>query len=142
PAPRSGGAPFEEMKTARTGLCPGTVPAPRAIACAISSGSVTSGGRARAQTAEVLDQALAVVGTDGTDEDRAAVAEDLLRRVLTRIGNHMQSSAMRREKAWAPIRGPTPESLVRSGRAALHHAAHASRRHGRPGRLLLRLLGH
>src|SRR2546422_2314793 len=40
------------------------------------------------------------------------------------------------------IRGPTPESLARSGRAALHHAAHASRRHGRCGRLLLRLLGH
>src|SRR5258705_390486 len=40
------------------------------------------------------------------------------------------------------IGGPTPESLVRSGGAALHHAAHASRRHGRRGRLLLRLLGH
>jgi hypothetical protein len=31
---------------------------------------------------EVLDEAIAVVGTDGADEDRAAVTEDLLGRVL------------------------------------------------------------
>jgi hypothetical protein len=38
--------------------------------------------RARAQAVEVLDEAIAVVGTDGADEDRAAVTEDLLGRVL------------------------------------------------------------
>src|SRR5436309_1257169 len=45
--------------------------------------------------------------------------------------------------AWAPAAacgGPRRAPLGRA--AALHHAAHAARRHGRGGRLLLRLLGH
>jgi len=42
---------------------------------------------ARAQPVEVLDEVLTVVGADGTDENRAAVAEDLLGGILPWIGN-------------------------------------------------------
>jgi hypothetical protein len=43
--------------------------------------------RTRAQSMEVLDQALAIVGPNGADVDRGAVAEDLLDRVLARVGD-------------------------------------------------------
>src|SRR5262249_27730611 len=42
---------------------------------------------ARAQPVEVLDEVLTIVGADGTDENRAAVAEYLLGGILPWIGN-------------------------------------------------------
>ncbi len=69
--------------------------------------------RLDAQTAEVLSQPVLVVRPDGADQDRAAVAEDLLRRVVAGITGH---------RSW----------LV--GRVGSRRLEHAKRRRHRRGR--------
>ena len=72
--------------------------------------------RARAQAVEVLGEALLVVGPDGADVDRPAVAQDLFDGVVAEVGRHR----------WLPIASGLPswmagpaESILRPGNRAV-----------------------